>query len=48
MKSNSVTARFTQDAAFGGGSTPEEFAAFIANQQKVWSVIIKRAGIKPD
>jgi tripartite-type tricarboxylate transporter receptor subunit TctC len=48
MKTNSVTARFTQDAAFGGGSTPEEFAAFIANQQKTWSVIIKRAGIKPD
>jgi len=48
MKSNSVTARFTNDGAFGGGSTPEEFAAFIANQQKVWSLIIKRAGIKPD
>jgi tripartite-type tricarboxylate transporter receptor subunit TctC len=48
MKSNSVTARFTQDAAFGGGSTPEEFAAFIAGQQKTWSAIIKRAGIKPD
>jgi tripartite-type tricarboxylate transporter receptor subunit TctC len=47
MKSSSVTARFTQDAAFGGGSTPEEFSAFIANQQKVWSVIIKRANIKP-
>jgi tripartite-type tricarboxylate transporter receptor subunit TctC len=48
MKSNSVTARFTNDGAFGGGSTPEEFAAFIANQQKVWSAIIKRAAIKPD
>jgi tripartite-type tricarboxylate transporter receptor subunit TctC len=48
MKSNSVTSRFTNDGAFGGGSTPEEFAAFIANQQKVWSVIIKRASIKPD
>jgi tripartite-type tricarboxylate transporter receptor subunit TctC len=48
MKSSSVTARFTQDAAFGGGSTPEEFAAFIGEQQKVWSAIIKRAGIKPD
>lgn len=48
LKSSSVTARFTNDGAFGGGGPPEEFAAFIAQQQKTWSVIIKRAGIKPD
>ncbi len=48
LKSNSVTARFTNDGAFGGGGPPEEFSAFIAGQQKVWSAIIKRAGIKPD
>ena len=48
LKSNSVTERFTNDGAFGGGGPPEEFAAFIAGQQKTWSAIIKRAGIKPD
>jgi tripartite-type tricarboxylate transporter receptor subunit TctC len=48
LKSNSVTERFTNDGAFGGGGPPEEFAAFIAEQQKTWSAIIKRAGIKPD
>jgi tripartite-type tricarboxylate transporter receptor subunit TctC len=48
LKSNSVTERFTHDGATGGGGPPEEFAAFIAQQQKVWSEIVKRAGIKPD
>ena len=48
LKSNSVTSRFVNDGAFGGGGPPEEFASFIAQQQKTWSVIIKRAGIKPD
>ncbi len=48
LKSNSVTERFTADGASGGGGPPEEFAAFIAEQQKVWGDIVKRAGIKPD
>ncbi len=48
LKSSAVTARFTNDGAFGGGGPPEEFAAFIANQQKTWKVIIQRASIKPD
>jgi tripartite-type tricarboxylate transporter receptor subunit TctC len=48
LKSNSVTERFASDSAVGGGGPPEEFAAFIAQQQKVWSEIVKRAGIKPD
>jgi len=48
LKSNSVTERFTSDSAVGGGGPPEEFAAFIAQQQKVWKEIVKRAGIKPD
>ena len=48
LKSNSVTERFASDSAVGGGGPPEEFAAFIAQQQKVWSDIVKRAGIKPD
>ena len=29
-------------------SAPADFAAFIAQQQKVWGQIVKRAGIKPD
>ena len=48
LKSNSVTERFTHDGATGGGGPPEEFAAFIAQQQSVWSEIVRRAGIKPD
>ena len=48
LKSNSVTERFVNDGATGGGGPPEEFAAFIAQQQKVWSDIVRRAGIKPD
>ncbi len=30
------------------GSTPEEFAAFLAAQRKVWAQSIKEAGIQPD
>ena len=48
LKSSAVTERFASDSAVGGGGTSEEFAAFIAQQQKVWSDIVKRAGIKPD
>jgi tripartite-type tricarboxylate transporter receptor subunit TctC len=48
LKSNSVTERFASDSAVGGGGPPEEFAAFIAQQQKVWKEIVSRAGIKPD
>jgi tripartite-type tricarboxylate transporter receptor subunit TctC len=48
LKSNSVTERFASDSAVGGGGAPEEFGAFIAQQQKIWSEIVKRAGIKPD
>ncbi len=48
LKSNAVTERFASDSAVGGGGPPEEFAAFIAEQQKTWSSIVKRAGIKPD
>ena len=48
LKSNTVTERFATDSAVGGGGPPAEFAAYIAQQQKVWSQIVKRAGIKPD
>jgi tripartite-type tricarboxylate transporter receptor subunit TctC len=48
LKANSVTERFTADGAGGGGGSPEEFAAYIEQQQKIWSDIVKRASIKPD
>jgi len=48
LKSNSVTERFASDSAVGGGGPPEEFAAYIAQQQKVWKDIVIRAGIRPD
>ena len=48
LKSSAVTERFASDSAVGGGGPPAEFAAFIKQQQKVWSDIVKRAGIKPD
>ena len=48
LKSNSVTERFASDSAVGGGGPPEEFAAYIAQQQKIWKDIVVRAGIKPD
>jgi len=48
LKSSSVTQRFADDSAVGGGGSPEEFAAFIARQQKIWKDIVTRAGIKPD
>ena len=48
LRSNSVTERFANDSAIGGGGPPAEFAAFIAQQQKVWKEIVLRAGIKPD
>ena len=48
LKSNAVTERFANDSAVGGGGPPEEFAAFIGQQQKIWKDIVLRAGIKPD
>jgi tripartite-type tricarboxylate transporter receptor subunit TctC len=48
LKASSVTERFAHDNAIGGGGPPAEFAAFIAKEQRIWSDIVKRAGIKPD
>jgi tripartite-type tricarboxylate transporter receptor subunit TctC len=48
LKSHAVTERFATDSAIGGGGPPEEFAAFIAQQQKTWKEIVVRAGIKAD
>ena len=42
----SVAARFAADDAEGIGSTPQEYAAFIAAEQARWSDVVRRAGIK--
>ncbi len=48
LKSSSVTERFANDNAVGGGMVPEEFGKFIANEQKIWKDIVTRAKIKSD
>jgi tripartite-type tricarboxylate transporter receptor subunit TctC len=48
LKSSAVTARFANDSAVGGGGPSAEFAAFIRQEQVIWSDIVKRAQIKPD
>lgn len=48
LKSSAVTARFASDNAVGGGGPSSEFASFIASEQKIWSDIVKRAGIQAD
>ncbi len=40
--------RLSVDAALAVGSTPAEFAAFIAKEQQRWKAVIARAKIKPD
>lgn len=48
LKSSAVTERFATDNAIGGGGPSADYAAFIKNEQRIWSDIVKRAGIKPD
>ena len=48
LKSSAVTARFATDNAIAGGGPASEFAFFIAEEQKVWSDIVKRAQIRAD
>jgi tripartite-type tricarboxylate transporter receptor subunit TctC len=48
LKSSAVTERFATDNAVGGGGSSADFAAFIRREQKIWSDIVNRAGIKPD
>ena len=48
LRSSAVTERFATDNAVGGGGPPSEFAAFIQREQRIWSDIVRRAGIKPD
>jgi tripartite-type tricarboxylate transporter receptor subunit TctC len=48
LRSSAVTERFATDNAVGGGGPSQEFAAFIAREQKIWSDIVKKAQIKAD
>ena len=42
----SVAERFAVDNAEAVGSTPQEYAAFIAGEQARWSEVVRKAGIK--
>ena len=48
LRSSAVTERFATDNAVAGGGPQKEFVAYIAREQKIWSDIVKRAGIKAD
>ena len=40
--------RLQGDAAIAVGSTPAEFAAFIAKERERWKPVLERAKVKPD
>ncbi|HSA72217.1 MAG TPA: tripartite tricarboxylate transporter substrate-binding protein [Burkholderiales bacterium] len=46
VKQPSVLERFAADDAEGVGSTPQEYASFIAAEQARWSEVVRKAGIK--
>jgi tripartite-type tricarboxylate transporter receptor subunit TctC len=48
MREKEALERLANDAAIAVGSTPAEFAAFIAAEQRRWKPVIARAKIKPD
>ena len=48
VKSPESIERLTADAAIGVGSTPAEFAKFIAIEQQRWKPVLMRAHVKPD
>jgi tripartite-type tricarboxylate transporter receptor subunit TctC len=45
-KQPSVIERLAADSAEAVGSTPEEYAAYIAAEQKTWGEVVRKAGIK--
>jgi len=45
-KQPSVAERFAVDSAEAVGSTPREYAAFIAKEQERWGEVVRKAGIK--
>ena len=48
VKSPSSLERLGNDAAEAIGNTPQQYAQFIAAEQKRWKLVIDRAKIKPD
>lgn len=48
MKEPALLDRLAADAAIGVGSTPAEFAKFIAQEQVRWKAVVDRAKIRPD
>ena len=48
LRSPTITERFASEDALIGGEPAAEFAAFIAQQQKLWKDIVLKARIKPD
>jgi tripartite-type tricarboxylate transporter receptor subunit TctC len=48
LRSPEVIERLAADGSVPQGSTPEEFAKFIAAEQKRWGQVVKTANIKPE
>jgi tripartite-type tricarboxylate transporter receptor subunit TctC len=48
MKSKPVLDRLATESAIAVGSTPQEFAAFIAKEQARWKEVVQKAHIKAD
>ncbi|MBO9688985.1 Bug family tripartite tricarboxylate transporter substrate binding protein [Roseateles chitosanitabidus] len=48
IRSPAARERLSHDAAEAVGSTPAQFAAFIAQEQQRWKAVVARAKIKPD
>lgn len=47
-KAPSVLARFAAEDTEAVGSTPQEYAAFIAKEQARWKEVIEKANVKPE
>jgi tripartite-type tricarboxylate transporter receptor subunit TctC len=48
LKTQDVIDRLASDGSIPQGSTPEEFAKFIAAEKKRWGAVVKTANIKPE
>jgi tripartite-type tricarboxylate transporter receptor subunit TctC len=48
MRSKAVLDRLAVESAIPVGSTPQEFAQFIATEQARWKEVIQNANIRPD
>jgi tripartite-type tricarboxylate transporter receptor subunit TctC len=48
LQNPEVIERFKHDGSIPTASTPEEFAAFIQKEAKLWGDIVKAAGIQPN